>query len=440
MKNLKKDMFIIGFALFSMFFGAGNVIFPPYLGMGAGSEWFSSFVCYYLADIGLALVALFTMLRCDSDVDGITRRVGKIPSIILSSAIVLCVGPLLAVPRTAATTYEMTILPLTSSINPIVCSVVFFAIILVLCLNESSVVDIVGKVLTPALFIGLLILIIKGFITPIGEIATTAKFENVHADGIISGYQTMDVLGTLIFGIIILKTVAGKGYTQHKDKIKVIGGAGLVAAIGLLIVYCGLTYLGATASMMYDLDVNRSTLIVSIIKMILGDVGIVLFGIVVGLACVTTAVALVSASGTYFSRLTGGKLSYKAIVIAICAFSMVVANIGLEAIVSISSPILNIVYPAALTLIALSFFGKQIKNDNVFKFATLGALVTSVLHTLVGYGIDVPFVESLPLASLGFAWITPAIVCAVIGFCIKGSDSSDSVAVLNNTKDLDLEM
>lgn len=419
MKNQKKDMLVVGFALFSMFFGAGNLIFPPYLGVGAANQWLSSFVCYYMADIGLAIVALFAMLKCNSDVDGITRRIGKVPSILLSSAIVLCVGPLLAVPRTAATTFEMSVVPLVGNISPVISSVLFFVLILILCVKESSVVDIVGKVLTPALFVGLLILIFKGVLTPIGEIAAEAKFDNVYTNGVVSGYQTMDVLATLIFGIIILKTVKAKGHTEPKEMAKVVGGAGIVAAIGLVIVYCGLTYLGATASNLYGLEVNRSTLILEIIKRLLGQVGIVIFAIVVALACVTTAVALVSSAGSYFSRLSGGKLDYKVIVTVICVFSMVVANIGLEAIVSISSPILNIVYPAALTLIILSFFGEKIKNDNIFKLATLGALVISTLDTIAGYNIAIPFIKSLPLASLGFSWIIPAILCGIIGYFIK---------------------
>lgn len=417
-KNLYKDMFVIGFALFSMFFGAGNVIFPPFLGMEAGPEWFRGFVFYYLADIGLALVAIFAMLKCNSDVDGITKRAGKIPSILLSSAMVLCVGPLLAIPRTAATTYEMTIVPLLGNVNSIIFSIIFFALILLLCINESSVVDIVGKILTPALFIGLLILIFRGVAVPMGVIAAEPKIDNVISSGVISGYQTMDVLAALIFGIIILKTAKAKGYRSRKEKFNVIGGAGVIAAVGLLIVYCGLTYLGATASMLFDSSVNRSVLLVTIIQSILGQVGIVVLGVVVALACITTAVALVSSSATFFARLSNGKVNYRVLVAVICTFSAVVSNVGLDMIVSISVPILNIVYPAALTLIILSFFGKKIQNDNIFKFATFGAILTSLLETFKFGAIGV-----LPLANMGFAWITPAIVFGIIGFFIKSKTS-----------------
>ena len=145
MKRSHKDIFVIGFALFSMFFGAGNVIFPPYLGLSCGSQWFLGFACYYLADIGLALLALFAILRSGSP-EAMTRRIGKLPSTLLLSAIVLCIGPMLAIPRTAATTYEMSLAPLVSGFSSVLFSFLFFAVILLLCLRESAVGDIGGKI------------------------------------------------------------------------------------------------------------------------------------------------------------------------------------------------------------------------------------------------------------------------------------------------------
>ena len=164
-----KDSLVIGFALFSMFFGAGNVIFPPYLGLGCGREWVLGFLCYYLADIGLALLAMFAVLRSGSS-DAITRPIGRIPARVLMSAVVLCIGPMLAIPRTAASTYEMSLQPLASGVSPVVFSVLFFLVILLLCLRESAVVDIVGKVLTPALLAGLLVLIVVGVVHPMGPV------------------------------------------------------------------------------------------------------------------------------------------------------------------------------------------------------------------------------------------------------------------------------
>lgn len=425
----RKDKWIVGLALFSMFFGAGNVIFPPYLGMTAASMWVPAFICYYIADIGLAMLAILAMLKCDSDIEGITCRIGRIPAVLLSTLVVLCVGPMLAIPRTAATTFEMGVSPIFPGVNPLVASIAFFVLIWVLCVKEASVVDIVGKFLTPALFIGLMIVIIKGIIDPLGPIAAEPKVSNIISSGIISGYQTMDVLAALIFGVIIVKTVKEKGYTEIKAKNAVIGGAGLVAGAGLLIVYFGLAHLGATASTMYGVDVSRSTLILEIIKNLLGNVGMVIFGIVVALACITTAVALVSSSGAYFSRLSKGRVSYKVIVTIVSVISPVIANIGLDEIIAISEPVLSIVYAPALTLIILTIVGDKIKNDNVFKAAALGAFLISVLETAANHGLGFQFVNYLPLHHFGFGWLLPTVICGVAGYFIKGDKKKVSPEV-----------
>jgi len=418
-KNSKRDIIVIGFALFSMFFGAGNVIFPPYLGLGAAGSWLGAFLSYYIVDIGLALVAIAAMLKCNSDVEGITYRIGKIPASLFTSIIVLCIGPLLAIPRTAASTYEMTVIPLVGNIGLGISSIIFFLLIYLLARKESTVVEILGKFLTPALFIGLLVLIIKGAIDPIGPIREQPVIENVIAHGIAAGYQTMDVLAALLFGVIIIKTVMAKGYTSNNEKLTVVGGASIVAGIVLFIVYYGLTYLGATASTLYTLEIDRGTLIVEIIKNILGFPGIVVLGIVVALACITTAIALVSATATYFSRLANNRISYQLLVIIICVFSTLISNVGLSSIIAIAAPILGIVYPGALTLIILSFFGDKIKNDNVFKCATLGAILASALEIMESYGTALLPMSQLPLFHLGFGWILPTVLFGFAGALIK---------------------
>lgn len=416
MKRTQKDMFVIGFALFSMFFGAGNVIFPPYLGLGAGPQWLSGFLCYYLADIGLALLALFAMLRRGGS-EGITGPIGRIPSAILMCAIVLCIGPMLAIPRTAATTFEMSIMPLLPALSAPIFSVLFFLLIFFLCIKESAVVDIVGKVLTPALLLGLLVLIVKGVIDPIGPIAALSQVENVPGTGVEAGYQTMDVLAAMVFGLIILQSAEAKGHTEEKAKVRVVAGSGIVAGAALLVVYLGLTYLGATASSFFDMGVNRSVLVLSIVEMLLGKPGLVIFAVVVALACITTAVALTSSAASFFSRITRQRLPYTALVTIICLFSTVVSNFGLDQIVAIAAPILNIVYPPALVLIVLSYFPQSL-NVLVHRLAVIGALATSLLSTISTYGVAMPFLERLPFSSLGFGWLLPAVVCGLVGLLL----------------------
>ena len=425
MKHTRKsDIFVIGFALFSMFFGAGNVIFPPYLGLESGAQWVLGFICYYIADIGLALVALFAILHRGGS-EGITRRIGRIPSTLLMCAIVLCIGPMLAIPRTAASTYEMSICPLVAGFSPVLFSALFFALILLLCIRQSAVVDIVGKILTPGLLIGLLILIVMGIVNPIGPISTTTLVENVPQTGIEAGYQTMDVLAAMVFGIIILKSARDKGHTEPADQARVVAGAGVVAGIALMVVYMGLTYLGATTARFFDLTVNRTYLVIAIVRNLMGQGGTVLFAIVVALACITTAVALVSSAADFFSTLSGGKVSYRVLVVVFCVFSAVVSNFGLDQIISIASPILDIVYPPTLVLILLAFFSNRIRNDWVYRLATLGALLFSVLSVLKNtFGAPLAFLDYLPLSSLGFGWLLPSLVLGAIGFLLPGGTSS----------------
>ena len=407
----------MGFALFSMFFGAGNVVFSPYLGMGSGPQWLLGFLCYYIADVGLAMVALFALLKCGGSTN-MMEKIGPMATALLLSAIVVCIGPLLAIPRTGATTYELAVAPLTGAISPFVFSVLYFALVLVLCLKEASVVDIVGKFLTPALVGGLLVLIVVGMIKPIGPIAETAALENVPKEGIVSGYQTMDVLATLIFGYIVLKSASDKGY-EGRQQTFAVAGAGMVAGLGLMVVYMGLSYLGATVSSVYSPGIDRSQLVLAIVEQLMGHSGLLLFAVIVGLACLTTAVGLTSAAATFFESLFKGRIKYQTLVILICVCSAAFANFGLDTIVSIASPILNVVYPPTLTVIVLSFFKDRLPETGVHKMAAFGALLFSLLETLAGYGLPFGFVKVLPFAGLGFGWLVPALAFGLLGlvFC-----------------------
>ena len=406
------DVIVVGFALFSMFFGAGNVIFPPYLGMESGSQWLAGFTSYFIADIGLALVGMFALLRVGSS-ENVLARAGKIPSQVLMCAIILCIGPMVAIPRTSASTYEMAIVPNLPGVSSLVFSIIFFAVILVLCIRESAVVDIVGKILTPGLLIGLCIIIVKGIITPLGTADLAAKIDNVVETGIKAGYQTLDAMAALPFGIIVVQSALDKGYSDKKSQFRLVGGAAALAGVLLMLVYMGLAYLGATVTAQYGLEVGRAELIMAIVEALMGKAGMIIFGVVVGLACVTTAIALTSSAAAYFTELCKGKISYKAFVVIICVFSAAASNLGLDRIVSIASPILDVIYPPAMVLIFISLFIPHVHNF-ISRGAAFGALVFSVLCTLCGYGLNMPLLEKLPFYNLGLGWIIPAIVFGLI--------------------------
>ena len=420
MNRIKRvtDSIVVGFALFAMFFGAGNVVFPPYIGMHAGEQWANGFLFYFIADIGLALVAMFAILHAGG-ADNITGRIGHVASKVLMCAVILCIGPMVAIPRTAATTLEMSVTPFFSGMSPVVFSIIFFAVILLLSIKQSAVIDIVGKILTPALLIGLLVLIVKGFVSPIGDIVDTGvSASEVTVNGIKSGYQTMDVLAAMAFGIIILSSADEKGYTDSKSAAKMIGIAAALSGVLLLIVYFGLTYLGATASTVFPTDISRANLVIGIVELLLGKAGLIIFAIVIALACITTAVALVSSAASFFAKLANDKISYSVFVVVICVSSAVISNLGLDMIIAIATPVLDIVYPPMLVLILLSWFGDKL-HKSVYVSSVAGSLIASVLATAELYGMNIPVIDSLPLASLGLGWLTPAAVFGLVAYLVS---------------------
>ncbi|RDY24797.1 branched-chain amino acid transport system II carrier protein [Romboutsia maritimum] len=426
MVKKNKDIVVVGFALFAMFFGAGNLIFPPFLGLISGSHWITGFSGFVLADVGLALLAILAAAKCGGEISKVLGRAGNKLSVVLGCAIMICLGPLLAIPRTAATTFEMGIAPLFNGFNPVLFSIIFFILTLVLTIKPSKVVDIIGEFLTPGLLIALAILIIKGIMTPLGSINPDAMIDNVFGEGVAQGYQTMDALAAVALSTVVITSLTNKGYTDEKEKIKLTLQSGFVAAIGLCLVYGGLAYLGATVSQIYGKDVIQTSLIVNITSSLLGQPGKIIIALIVGLACLTTAIGLVSATGQYFTKITNGKLKYETIVIGVCIFSAIVSNFGVSTIIKFSAPILSIIYPATISLVMLTLFGDKIKNDNIFKCSAYMALFISVLTVIDSLQVNIPLIDKLPFAPLGFNWVLPVIIAGIIGSFIPYSDKVDS--------------
>ncbi|MGL5347805.1 MAG: branched-chain amino acid transport system II carrier protein [Peptostreptococcaceae bacterium] len=424
-KNTTKDVIVMGFALFSMFFGAGNLLFPPYLGMVSGSEWITSLLGFVVADVGLALLVIAAVSKCNGELDNVLNRAGNGLAKLIGVAAVLCIGPFLAIPRTAATTYEMGVMPLMGDLGTtgsIVFCVLFFLLTLILTIKPSKVVDILGKFLTPALLIALIILIIKGFMTPIGDLSQTQMIDNnLFSEGITQGYMTMDALGAGVLSAVIITSIGARGYTNPEDKMKLMLKAGLIAGVALTVIYGGLVYLGATLSNLpgFDAKTAQASLMVIITEKLLGYPGKLILGVIVGLACLTTSIGLTSAAGEYFQSITKGKLSYEKVVISICVFSAIVGSFGVDMIIKYSVPMLELVYPVLVLLSVMSIFGEKIKNNNAFRGGAYATLLTSVMSVANGLFGIAPFMTKLPLAEFGFNWIIPAIVGVLVGSLIR---------------------
>ena len=424
--KLIKDILILGFAIFSMYFGAGNIIFPPYLGLSSANDWGIAFVSYFIADIGFATLAMFALLKVGGHIEYLTHKIGTIAGILLTSSIILSIGPLIALPRTGATTYEMLVVPFFGDnlTNSIITSIIYYGLILIFTLKPTTMIEILGKFLTPTLFIGLIIVIIKGIITPFGDVSSVQSSKNVILEGMLAGYQTLDVLAALAFGIIIIKAVSDKGeYESPILRYKLIGYASIVAAIFIFIIYFGLTYLGATTSTTYTVDIERASLLNNIIFHLFGSAGNLLLGIIVFLACFTTGSALTSLTAEYFSKLSHRRISYTTLIFVVTIFSIIITNIGLEFIISFASPILAVVYPGAIVLVILIFFEKSIKNDNIYKFASFGAMGFSLLEVISEKTLHIEFLSKMPLHEYGFAWILVSVIFGIIGAFIPQKDN-----------------
>lgn len=411
------DILVAGFAMFATFFGAGNMIFPPYLGNQSGADWFLGFLCFILADAGLAILTVFAMVRSDGTMWYLFRRMDKPARAVITIGAMIIVGPALCIPRTCATTFEMAVQPFFPDFSRLVFGILFFGVVFLLIIRRSKVVDIIGKYMTPILLISLAVLVVKGMITPLGEIAPEPVVHVVR-EGFLAGYQTMDVLGSLAFTLVVIYSVNQKGYTDRRSRFRVVAGACLVAAAGLFLVYGGLSYLGATTSMLELGEFNQTSLLVTITDRLLGSFGKALLAVTVLLACMTTAVGLASAATDFFFELWGEKVPYAWIVGGVCLISLVISIAGISTMIALATPMLNILYPLLLSQIVLSFFDARIQRDGVFRCAALGAVIACALGVCADYGMPTGFIYSLPLGDLGLHWLLPSAVGGLLGALI----------------------
>ncbi|MGL4970409.1 MAG: branched-chain amino acid transport system II carrier protein [Cetobacterium sp.] len=414
--NKKKEILILGFALFSMFFGAGNLLFPPSVGVAVGQDWFKAGLGFFLTGIGLPLLGILAFTKVGS-LNEFADKVSNRFNTIYSTTLILVIGPLFAIPRTGSTTFEMGVLPLFPNTNPttiaVLTSVIFFGVTLFLVLNESSITDILGKFLTPIILLILSLITILGITGDLGTPVQSTISGNPLSYGFISGYQTMDALASVLFGVIIVSGLEGKGITDKNEQKLFLSNAGFIAAIGLGFIYLSLIYLGAQISSIKGLTTAQTTL--TLAQLTLGNIGKIAFGICVAAACLTTSVGLVALASDWFSKLT--KISYKKMAIGICLFSAVLSVGGLDYIISLSIPVLVILYPVTIVLILLNIFG--IKNHLAFKAVVSITLIISIAET---FKIDLSFI---PLATAGFPWIIPSLIAFVGSIFIRSEKKID---------------
>ncbi|MDO5716028.1 MAG: branched-chain amino acid transport system II carrier protein, partial [Tissierellia bacterium] len=382
MNKKLKDIMIVGFALFSMFFGAGNLIFPPSLGLITGEKWLLGGIGFIVTGVGLTMLGVIVTSKAGGRIDALGHKISPFFGHLLGFIIILAIGPGLAIPRTAATTYEIGFATTMPFMNPVIGTVVFFAIILFFALSPTNIVDRLGKILTPLLILIMAFIIVKGVIAPVGTIKNQG-LDHVFQLGFEEGYQTMDALASVIFTSIVVGFIQSRGYRGKNQIVSMATWTGIVAGFFLSIMYLGLVFIGASATSVVSDEISRVELLTLITDRLYGSVGKYTLAIAISLACITTAVGLTATAAEYFSSLTKGKVSYSIFAILIAVVSGAFAITGVDAIVEVSAPILSLIYLVVIVLMVFHLVDSWIPTRGYYRGAAMGAVITSLLEEIV---------------------------------------------------------
>lgn len=430
MKSLSsKDLLLVGLTLFSMFFGAGNLIFPPFLGFQAGENVWPAVTGFALSAIGIPIMGV-AAVSISGSLKELAGRVNKYFALIFTILSYLSIGPGLAIPRTASTSFEMAVAPFLTggfslSAARVLYSVLFFGVALLLSMRPDKLTERLGKILTPCLLILILIVFAGSVVSPAGSYGPSypGYNNNPFAAGFLGGYQTMDAIAALNFGILIAMNVKAKGVKDQKGVVKETIKAGVIAGIVLLLVYSALAYIGNTTGMVNQQAENGAAVLTYAAGDLYGRVGVVLMGIIFFIACLNTCVGLISSCGEFFSSMVPG-ISYRKWSIIFAVLSFIIANLGLNKILEVSIPILNAIYPVAIVLIILSFLNPWIgKFPYSYSTGILATGIVSIVSALEQSNIRTPvlaeLVSGLPLYGMGFPWVIPAIIGSGAGVIIS---------------------
>ncbi|UTH15130.1 branched-chain amino acid transport system II carrier protein [Macrococcus epidermidis] len=432
---MNKNTWVVGFMLFAIFFGAGNLIFPPNLGFASGQFFWPAIVGFILTGVGLPLLGIIVGSLDESGYKGVLHRINPVFGILFLSAVYLTIGPLFAIPRTGATSYEMAVLPFLkapSAMSLLIFTIIFFGITLWLAINPSKMVDRVGAILTPLLLISIIALVVVSIFSLFGTSPVKAQAD-VYTDlntsffsGFTSGYQTMDAIAAIAFSVIVINAIKDKGITKETGLFKQTVLAGIIAAIALGFIYLTLGWIGShyhlSAAQLSEIKKNELDLGTYILTHVahdtFGTFGKLLIGIIVSLACLTTSTGLVVAVSEYFNEIFP-KISYKTYAITFTLFSFILANQGLKAVIEKSIPVLLILYPIAMTLVLIMLVAKFVPTPLLaFQIPIILVTIVSVLSVLSAEFNIFPFMNALPLKAQSMEWLIFAVVGYIIGYVL----------------------
>jgi len=421
MTNLRtRDIIALGFMTFALFIGAGNIIFPPIVAQQAGEHVWLAALGFLITAVGLPVITIIALSRVEGSIQILSSPLGKVASIILTVVCYLAVGPLFATPRTATVSYEIGFSSYfgDSSSSLLSYSIVYFAIVTLVSLYPNKILDTVGYFLSPLKIIALIILGVSAVFIPAGIVppAINNYVTSPVSEGIVNGYLTMDTLGALVFGIVIVRAITSRGVTDKKLITKYAVIASIISGIGLTLVYLSLFKLGMGSHEYAPNAANGAIILHAYVQHAFGDMGAYFLSAMIFIACMVTAIGLTCACAEYFSTLT--KIPYKVFVFILVGFSLVISNLGLTKLIAVSVPVLSAIYPPAIVVILLGFFWKCFNNPSrVIAPVTAVSLVFGIIDGLKVAGLEqfLPnFATHLPLSAQNLAWLIPSVIVLII--------------------------
>lgn len=421
------DTFVVGFAIFAVFFGAGNLIFPPSIGLLSGSKWGMGILGLTLTGVFLPVLSVIAIGNMGGDLKMITVKIAPwFYDAFWGVAMIIAIG--VTMPRTCAVAYASGFCNIYQGADKITLycfTALYFGLSYFFAKEKSTIIDKVGKILTPILLLVLFVIVCLTFITPIAA-PREPQVEKVFTNAFLTGYQTGDIVTGLLCGSFFIAAMKQKGYSEGSGMFKICCFSVAVAFAGLFIVYGGLLVLGAQGSSIFGKDMDSPTLLISLVDKLLGAKGSAFLSIAVILACQTTTVGMFGTLADVISGWTKGRIPFKRIIAALSVVCGLGALGGVARIAFIAGPLFMLIYPATITMTLLSLAKNFVPNDGAWKGAIFMAVIIGAYDSyaimkamgLISFSFTAldNLYAAIPLSGYGFAWVVPTI----IGFCIGG--------------------